>query len=68
VKDFCAATATGILFSLNMALFTEAGEVHAIEALAASSRMLGWTTSRSSRCAAIRPRSSGEGPCPAASV
>ena len=28
VKDFDGASATGILFSLNMALFTEAGEVH----------------------------------------
>lgn len=33
VKDFDAASATGVLFSLNMALFTEAGEVHSVETL-----------------------------------
>jgi hypothetical protein len=33
VKDFDAASRPGVLFSLNMAVFTEAGEVHAVEAL-----------------------------------
>jgi hypothetical protein len=33
VKDFDAATPAGVLFSLNMALFTEAGEVHSVDAL-----------------------------------
>jgi len=33
VKDFDAATAGGVLFSLNMALYTDAGEVHSAEAL-----------------------------------
>jgi O-methyltransferase domain len=33
VKDFDADSPAGVLFSLNMALFTEAGEVHGIEAL-----------------------------------
>jgi hypothetical protein len=33
VKDFDAATPGGVLFSLNMALYTEAGEVHSAEAL-----------------------------------
>jgi hypothetical protein len=33
VKDFDAASPAGVLFSLNMALFTEAGEVHTADAL-----------------------------------
>ncbi len=33
VKDFDAASSAGILFSLNMAIFTEAGEVHDAELL-----------------------------------
>jgi hypothetical protein len=33
VKDFDAASAAGVLFSLNMALFTEGGEVHELQAL-----------------------------------
>ena len=33
VKDFDAASGPGILFSLNMALFTEAGEVHGTDRL-----------------------------------
>lgn len=31
VKDFDAESPAGVLFSLNMALFTEAGEVHGVE-------------------------------------
>ncbi len=53
VKDFLADSAAGILFSLNMALFTDSGEVHPLDAVSGFLRAAGLRDVRAEplRCA-----------------